>query len=238
MVVSRHAWDLSPKEAVQLQRALAPRVRFAALGRAPEMIAGVDVSIRGGFGNAAIVVVRLPDLAVVDRATWHARVTYPYVPGLLSFREMPLLLPAWEQLALRPDVVMVDGHGYAHPRRFGLACHLGLWLETPTFGAAKRVYVGVHGSPRPEQGSHSPLRDPATGELLGSAVRTRARVRPVFVSAGYGITLEEAVALTLATSPRYRIPVPTREAHLLSRQWPEARASEGGPEPDVEGAWG
>lgn len=226
--MSRHAWNLSPGDAVRLQRELAHEVRCARLSRAPATMAGVDVSTKRGWGHAAIVVVRLPELDTLDRATWHAPLTYPYVPGLLSFREMPLLVRAWEALSVRPDVVMVDGHGYAHPRRFGLACHLGLWLDIPAFGVAKRPFVGTYGEPGPDKGSKSPLRDPSSGEVLGAALRTRARVRPVYVSTGHRITLEEAVQLTLATATRYRIPEPTRAAHLASRQWPTSGTSEGG----------
>lgn len=203
-------------------------MRCVRLGRTPATLAGVDVSTRGGWGHAAIVVVRFPELGVLDRATWHAPLTYPYVPGLLSFREMPLLVRAWEALSVRPDAVMVDGHGFAHPRRFGLACHLGLWLDIPAFGVAKRPFVGRYEEPGPDKGSRSALRDPASGEILGAVLRTRARVRPVYVSTGHRITLEEAVELTLAAAVRYRIPEPTRAAHLASRQWPARGASEGG----------
>ena len=226
--MSRHAWNLAPRNAARLQRDLAREVRCARLCRSPATLAGVDVSTRSGWGHAAIVVMRFPGFDILDQATWHAPLTYPYVPGLLSFREMPLLVRAWEALSVRPDAVMVDGHGYAHPRRFGLACHLGLWLDIPAFGVAKRRFVGTYEEPGSEKGSRSALRDPATGEVLGAVLRTRARVRPVYVSTGHRITLEEAVQLSLAAATRYRIPEPTRAAHLASRKWPERGPSEGG----------
>ncbi len=227
--MSRHAWNLSTGDAIRLQRELAHQVQRAELPGAPAKLAGVDVSTKKGWGHAAIVVLSLPELDILEQVTWHAPLTFPYVPGLLSFREMPLLIPAWEALSVRPDVLMVDGHGYAHPRRFGLACHLGLWLDIPSFGVAKRPFVGEYEEPAPEKGSRSALCDPATGEVLGAVLRTRARVRPVYVSTGHRITLEEAVRLALATASRYRIPEPTRAAHLASRKWPERVASERSP---------
>ena len=212
-----HRWDVSPREAVAIQRALAAAVRQQPLTRPVETIAGIDVSIRGGLAQAAIVVLRFPALTVVDRVVWRAEVPFPYVPGLLSFREMPVILPALERLSVRPDVLVTDSHGFAHPRRFGLACHLGVLLDRPAFGVAKSLFVGTFEDPAQEKGSRVPLVDKKTGEVLGTVLRTRANVKPVYVSVGHRITLEEAVGLTLACAPRYKIPEPTRRAHLLSR---------------------
>ena len=141
-----------------IQRALAGKVREAPLPRLVETIAGIDVSFRGDPGSgpgqmlaqAAIVVLRLPSLEVVDRAVWWSEVPFPYVPGLLSFREMPVILPALERLSVRPDVLVTDSHGFAHPRRFGLACHLGVLLDRPAFGIAKSLFVGTFEDPAPE----------------------------------------------------------------------------------------
>ncbi len=212
-----HRWDVSPKEAVVIQRALAAEVRIEPLPQRVETIAGVDVSIRGDLAQAAIVVLRFPELDVIDRAVWRAEVPFPYIPGLLSFREMPVILPALERLSVRPDVLMTDSQGLAHPRRFGLACHLGVMLDRPTLGVAKTLFVGTYAEPAPAKGSQSALIDKKSGDLLGTVLRTRANVKPVYVSIGHRITLDEAVALALACSPRFKIPEPTRQAHLLSR---------------------
>ncbi len=214
-----HRWDVSPREAVAIQRGLAAEVRQEPLPSPIETIAGIDVSIRGNLAQAAVVVLRLPSLEVVDRAVWRSEVPFPYVPGLLSFREMPIILPALERLSVRPDVLVTDSHGFAHPRRFGLACHLGVLLDRPAFGIAKSLFVGTFEDPAPEKGSRAALVDKKTGAVLGTVLRTRANVKPVYVSVGHRITLEEAVALALACAPRYKIPEPTRQAHLLSRDF-------------------
>ena len=212
-----HRWDVSPGEAVALQRGLAAEVRAEPLSLPVETVAGIDVSIRGDLAQAAVVVLRFPELDVIDRAIWRAEVPFPYVPGLLSFREMPVILPALERLAVRPDVLMTDSQGLAHPRRFGLACHLGVMLDRPTLGVAKSLFVGTYDEPAVAKGSRAALVDKKTGDVLGTVLRTRTRIKPVYVSIGHRITLEEAVDLTLACSPRYKIPEPTRQAHLLSR---------------------
>ena len=143
---------------------------------------------------------------------------FPYISGLLSFREMPAILPALEQLAVVPDVFMTDSQGLAHPRRFGLACHLGIVLERPAFGVAKTRLTGEYDEPALYKQAKSPLYASKNRiEVLGSVVRTRPRVKPVFVSIGHRITLDEAVALTLQSTTRYRLPEPTRLAHRLSK---------------------
>ena len=210
-----HPWDVSPREAVSIQRDLVAKVRQEPLPRPVETLAGIDVSIRGNLAQAAIVVIRFPDLDVVDQAVWRAEVPFPYVPGLLSFREMPVILPALERLTVRPDVLVTDSQGRAHPRRFGLACHLGVLLDWPTFGVAKSLLTGKYQELGHEKGSRAALVH--KGEVVGMALRTRTNVKPVYVSVGHRITLKEAVELALACAPRYKIPEPTRQAHLLSR---------------------
>jgi deoxyribonuclease V len=210
-----HPWDVTPAAAVALQRSLAGLVREEPLASPVETVAGIDVSIRGDLAQAAIAVLRLPELEVVDRAVWRAAVPFPYVSGLLSFREVPVILPALERLTVRPDVLMTDSQGRAHPRRFGLACHLGVLLDRPSLGVAKSLLTGTYDEPGPEKGSRSPLTH--RGEVVGAVLRTRADTSPVYVSVGHRITLDEAVALTLACAPRFRIPEPTRQAHNLSR---------------------
>jgi deoxyribonuclease V len=210
-----HPWDVSPREAVRIQRALAGQVRETPLPGPVETVAGVDVSVRGDRVQTAIVTVRLPDLAVVDQTTWQGPVVFPYVPGLLSFRELPAILPALEQLRVWPDVFMTDSQGRAHPRRIGLACHLGVLLDRPALGVAKSRLTGTYAEPDPEKGASSALVD--AGEQVGTVVRTRSGVKPVYVSVGHRLTLDEAVALTLACTTRYKLPEPTRLAHRLSK---------------------
>jgi deoxyribonuclease V len=213
-----HDWDVSTGEAKAIQERLAGEVRAEALDAdAVETVAGVDVSIRGDLAQAAVRVLELPDLAPVDEAVHRQEVPFPYVPGLLSFRETPPVLPALASLDVRPDVLMTDSHGLAHPRRFGFACHLGVLLDHPTLGVAKSILVGEpRGELGSEKGSRVPLVDDA--ETVGAVVRTRTDVNPVYVSTGHRITLADAVALTLRCSPRYKIPEPTRHAHRLSRR--------------------
>jgi deoxyribonuclease V len=156
-----------------------------------------------------------PEMEWVDGAIAERPVTFSYRPGLLSFREGPVLIAAIDQLDDLPDVILCDGQGYAHPRRFGLACHLGLWLERPTIGCAKTRLFGCHPEPGPERGATIPLTD--GDDVIGAVVRTRARVRPVYVSIGHLICLEQAVELTLGCARRYRLPEPLRAAHRMAR---------------------
>jgi len=207
---------VSPDEAIRIQERLADEVDPAPRPDAVETVAGIDVSIRDDTAQAAVVVLTLPDLEVVDRAIHRCDVPFPYVPGLLSFRETPPVLPALEQLSVTPDVLMTDSHGRAHPRRFGFACHLGVLLDHPTLGVAKSILVGTpDGDLPPEKGSRVPLVDDE--ETVGTVLRTRTDVNPVYVSVGHRLTLDDAVALVLDCSPRYKIPEPTRQAHKLSR---------------------
>jgi deoxyribonuclease V len=209
-----HRWDLSPTEAIALQRELAGRVRPAVPLPTCTLLAGADVSYNKFSPTvyAGVVVLRLPGLEVVERRGASVDVSFPYVPGLLSFREAPALLAAFARVESKPDAVMCDGQGLAHPRRLGLACHMGLWLDTPCFGCGKTRLVGHFEEPTGAAGSQSPLTD--RGEVVGEVVRTRNNVNPVFVSPGHKIDLASAVRLTLETCAGYRIPEPTRQAHL------------------------
>lgn len=211
-----HDWDVSTAEARRIQADLAPLVRADPLERPVQTVAGVDVSIRDDVAQAAIAVLRLDDMTVVEKQVHCVPVPFPYIPGLLSFREMPALLPALERLSTVPDVFMTDGQGLAHPRRFGLGCHLGVWLDHPTLGVAKSRFVGQPaGDLPPEKGSHVALVD--GGDVIGAVVRTRTDVKPVYVSIGHRITRDDAIRLTLRCCPRYKIPEPTRAADRLSR---------------------
>ncbi len=176
-------------------------------------LAAADVSFNRGGRTlyAAVVVVEAGTLAVIERVGLAVPGKFPYVPGLLSFREAPPLLEAFDRLRTRPDIVLCDGQGLAHPRRFGLACHLGLRLDLPTVGCAKSRLFGVHAEPGPKRGERVPLLD--GGDEIGSVLRTRDRVKPLYVSVGHRCTLESAVELILATTGKVRLPTPTRLAH-------------------------
>jgi deoxyribonuclease V len=179
-------------------------------------IAGVDISVNRwkGTGAAAIVVLSSPSLEIAEVQIVHGCITFPYVPGLLSFREMPLILPAFEKLKTVPDLVIMDGQGIAHPRRIGIASHLGLFLDIPVIGCAKSRLIGVHDEPGAAPGSRSVLTD--GGEVIGAVLRTKERVKPVYVSTGHMIDLESAVSWIMACCRGYRLPEPTRLAHLAA----------------------
>jgi deoxyribonuclease V len=163
---------------------------------------------------AAVVVVEWPSGDVVEQVTAERPAEFPYIPGLLSFREIPALLAAFEKLRSKPDVIIYDGHGIAHPRRFGIASHLGVLLDVPTIGCAKSRLVGEHAEPGLERGAQTPLT--LDGKTIGAVVRTRTNVKPVFVSVGHRVSLRAAVRLVLDTATRYRLPEPTRLAHVFS----------------------
>jgi deoxyribonuclease V len=212
-----HDWDLSPREAVELQKTLRERVRLEPLRREVETVAGADISFNkfSPVLYAGIVVLRLPSLEVVEEVGVVGETKFPYVPGLLSFREAPPLLEAWAKLKIEPDAVMFDGQGIAHPRRVGIASHVGLFLNRPTFGCAKSILVGRHEELAEERGSWQPLVDPKKKETIGAALRTKTRVQPIYVSPGHLIDLAGAIELTLRSDGGYRQPEPTRRAHLL-----------------------
>ena len=182
----------------------------------PRFIAGADLAIdeKRNRGIAGIIVYRLlgspPTLHEIERVSVSGRLRFPYIPGLLSFREAPLLLRAWKRLHITPDLLICDGQGIAHPRGLGLASHLGLLLDRPTIGCAKSCLVGTYTTPGRSKGSHTPLR--YNGRVVGAVVRSRTDVRPLFVSPGYRITVQEAVRIVLACCDGYRLPKPTRDA--------------------------
>ena len=212
-----HRWNLSPKEAVRLQRELAKRVVLAWDRRDVRSVAGIDVSVKDGLSRAAIVILSYPDLEPIEAVTAEADAVFPYVPGLLTFREGPVILTAWEKLRSRPDLLLFDGQGIAHPRGMGLAAHMGLWLDLPSIGVAKSKLYGVHESPGPNRGDTAYLFDEKNPELvIGSVLRTRTNVKPVFVSPGHRIDVGHATALTLACCTRYRLPETTRWAHRVA----------------------
>jgi len=182
----------------------------------PQFIAGLDISTRKTYGTAtaAVVVIQYPQFRLMEVKIVKGKLDFPYIPGLLSFRESPLTLAACEELAITPDLILVDGQGIAHPRRIGLAAHLGLFLDTPTIGCAKSRLCGQHEAPEETPGSYTELVD--QGETVGAALRTRTGVKPVYVSIGHKIDLKNAIHWVLATCRGYRLPEPARLAHLAA----------------------
>jgi deoxyribonuclease V len=210
-----HDWDVAPAEAVALQQRLREQVRLQPAPQPVRTIAGADLSFDLGSETvyAGIVVLSLPGLQTLEETGVTSRATFPYVPGLLSFREAPALLEAWERLRVEPDAVMLDGQGVAHPRRLGIASHLGLFLQRPTLGCAKSKLVGRFEEPGPERGDWSALVH--RGEQVGAALRTKRRTLPIYVSPGHLLDLPGALSLALACGGGYRVPEPTRRAHLF-----------------------
>jgi len=212
-----HDWEIRPREAVELQKRLRGQVRVEPHRGRIETVAGADISFNkfSPVIYTGIVVLRLPSLEVVEEVGVVGETQFPYVPGLLSFREAPSVLEAWSKLKTEPDAVMFDGQGIAHPRRVGIASHVGLFLNRPTLGCAKSVLVGRHAELADERGSWQPLIDPKNDETVGAALRTKTRVQPIYVSPGHLIDLAGAIELTLRSDGGYRQPEPTRRAHLL-----------------------
>ena len=206
---------MTPREAVALQKQLREQVRIAPLASEIKTIAGADISFNKFDPTvyAGIVVLTFPEMEVIEEVGVVSETKFPYVPGLLSFRETPSVLEAWSKLKTEPDALMLDGQGLAHPRRVGIACHLGLIIERPSLGCAKSVLVGKFEEPSKERGAWTEMTD--KGEVVGAAVRTKRNVQPIFVSPGHLIDLEGAVDLTLRSDGGYRQPEPTRRAHLL-----------------------
>ncbi|MGM0783696.1 MAG: deoxyribonuclease V [Pseudomonadota bacterium] len=218
---SLHDWDLSPMDAIALQKRLAGRVEREDRLAEVRHVAGVDIGFEeaGEITRAAVVVLGLPrggggEWELVEQAVHREPTRMPYVPGLLSFREVPAALSAFAKLATRPQLVMVDGQGIAHPRRLGVASHLGLWLDLPTIGVAKSRLCGTHTEPGPERGDWVPLRD--GDEVIGAVLRSRARVKPVFVSPGHRISLPSALDWVIRCLGRTKLPEPTRLADRLA----------------------
>jgi len=209
-----HPWDVSPAEARAIQERLRVHVRAMPLENPPHTIAGVDVSVKGKRSRAAIVIHEYPTLTPVRACTAEMNTPFPYVPGLLAFREVPVVLRALEGVSPLPDVLMFDAQGLAHPRHFGLACHLGVLLDLPGIGCAKSHLWGQYTLPGERKGNWTPLMDGE--EIIGAVVRTRDRVRPVFVSVGHRVDLETAIDLVLRCTTRYRLPEPIRQAHRVA----------------------
>jgi len=211
-----HSWNLNRQEAVELQQKLARQVKLnnGINLRNVKTVAGIDTHYHNGLAAAAVACLRVKDLTTAKYSSAVRRVTFPYIPGLLSFREGPVVLDALAKLGSLPDVLICDGQGVAHPRRFGLACHIGLLMDIPSIGCAKTWLTGGYAEPGRDKGEYSYLRDGR--EVIGAVVRTRKDVKPLFVSVGYQISLQDSIEIVLRCCRRYRLPEPLRFAHQIA----------------------
>ncbi len=211
-----HSWQMTPDQAKRVQRELAVMVSRRNEFDAVRLVAGVDISApnAAGLARAAVIVLSYPELAPVERKVVTKEVTFPYVPGLLSFRESPLIIAACEDLEATPDLILVDGQGIAHPRRLGLASHLGLLWDKPTIGCAKSRLCGEHKMVSAEPGSYAEITD--NGEVIGAVLRTKAGVAPLYISIGHKVDLETAISWVVRCCRGQRLPEPTRLAHLAA----------------------
>lgn len=226
-VKTLHPWTLTPREAIALQRNLAAQVIVENQIETVRYVAGADIATfkDSPQAYAGVVVMSFPELKIVEEKGLEQTISFPYIPGLLSFRESPVLLKVFERLEHEPDLILMDGQGIAHPRRFGIACHLGLLLDRPTIGCAKSRLFGHHKEPLPERGSFVHLYDDP-GDVIGAVLRTKDRTGPLFISIGHQVDLPTAIHYTLACCQGYRLPEPTRQAHLFVGKL--SRAARGG----------
>lgn len=217
-IVSPHRWDVPPREAIAIQQSLRSRVVTADRMGTVRLVAGVDVGFEDGnrITRAAVAVLTFPGLELREQVVARRPTSFPYIPGLLSFREMPALMDAFERLRSTPDLVLADGQGIAHPRRFGIACHLGVLADLPAIGVGKSRLVGEHEVVPVDRGAWTPLVD--KGETVGAVLRSRAGVKPIFVSPGHRLSLGTAVDYVMACTTRYRLPETTRAAHRLASE--------------------
>ncbi|HEX6981537.1 MAG TPA: deoxyribonuclease V [Balneolaceae bacterium] len=213
-----HYKTISTSAAKELQQELSLQISLKDLEAQPKLIAGADISFNRGSDimHAAIVVLKLPELKLVARSLVSDRTEFPYIPGYLAFRELPALLLAWQQLEIKPDVLILDGHGLAHPRKMGVATHFGIEINRPTIGCAKNILVGSHDPLHLEKGSFAPLFHKE--EQLGIALRSRTNVNPIFISPGHRVSYDDAYNIIMQTLPKYKLPETTRMAHLWANK--------------------
>jgi len=221
-ITHRHDWQVSPEEAIALQKKLASEIVYDKPLDIDtiKLVAGVDVSVKNNISQAAVVVLRYPDLQIIETVRWKMVTPFPYVPGLLTFREGPVLEEAFKQLVHTPDVFIFDGMGRIHPRRIGIASHMGLWLRKPTIGCGKTMFIGQYVEPPLERGAFANLID--HGELLGAILRTRQNVKPVFISVGHLADLTTSIDLVMSCTSQFRLPIPIRAAHDAAGQYGKA----------------
>ena len=213
----KHSWEVLPQEAIRIQRELCSYLSIQPLNESElQYVGGVDTTFCGDQVISAAVILSFPSLERGEQATASVPANFPYIPGLLSFREASAILTSLEKIENFPDLLLVDGHGLAHPRRFGIACHIGVLLDIPSIGCAKSLLVGKHDELPEAAGSTTEISD--GGELLGMVVRTRKGVKPVYVSVGHKVDLRSSVQVVLACSAGCRLPEPTRQAHILANQ--------------------
>jgi deoxyribonuclease V len=215
MTVKLHNWDLTPEEAIRVQADLRQQLVLTWDNRPVHAIGGVDVSVKTETARAAIVVLSFPDLKPMEAGVADAPLVFPYIPGLLSFREGPAVLLAWSKLKNKPDLLLFDGQGIAHPRGIGIASQMGLWLERPTIGVAKSRLYGRHAEVGPQRGDQADLLD-KSGNLIGTVLRTREKTNPLYISPGHLTDVEHARQFVLDCSTGYRLPEPTRWAHKVA----------------------
>lgn len=215
-ICQRHAWPLNVEEAIAIQEQMRGEIIASDRLQPVHYVAGVDMGFEaaGTISRAAVAVLSFPDLQLQESAIAHRPTSFPYIPGFLSFREIPAVLDAIEKITITPDLILCDGQGIAHPRRFGIACHLGLLVDIPTIGVAKSLLIGKHEEVPDERGSWQPLRH--RGEIIGAALRTRTKTKPLYISSGHRVSLQTALEYVLRCTPKYRLPETTRIADKLA----------------------
>ena len=212
-----HKWNIPPKEAIKLQYELQKYIKIKRLEKEPEILAACDVAFREGKALGAVIVMDANALNVLQIIKKEKEINYPYVPGLLTFREAPVLIECFSDLKFNPDIFIFDGQGLAHPRKMGLATHMGILINKPSIGCAKSILFGSYKLPSPKKGSYSYLKG-KEGEIIGALLRTRGSTKPICVSIGNKITLNESIEFILKVSPKYRIPEPIRIADKASKR--------------------
>jgi len=211
-----HSWKVSPGEAIQLQNELKGKISLKKSFNKVKKVAGADVSYYQNKMIAGVIVFEFPNLKVIERQFFISPINLPYIPGLLTFREGPSLLEAFVKIKNEPDIILFDGQGIAHPRRMGIATHLGLFLDKPTIGCAKSRLSGKYTSVGEEKGDYALLKEGE--EVLGAVLRTRRKVKPIFISPGYKIDLSNSIEIVLKCTEKYKLPIPVREAHIFVNQ--------------------
>ena len=222
-----HSWNVTASEAIALQKDLRERIQLVPFPGEIRYVAGGDISFNKGSDvfYAGLIILHYPSLKPYGHSLVITESRFPYIPGLLSFREMPPLLQAWDALPLLPDVVLLDGHGLAHPRRMGIASHFGLWIDKPTIGCAKKLLVGQHGNLEEEANAQAVIYD--HGQPIGTALRTRTRVKPMYISPGNLTDFDSSLRIVQHCLAGYRMPEPTRQAHLLVNRLRKGEVSPG-----------